>query len=105
MAGDVFLRDGSAWSMRSSVFYWVIDELAGLVFSSELARTLREISEVNLGILAVEDLPPDQRADFVAAVRALPAVAAATLPQTPGRQAVIAQVQELADLVAASERE
>lgn len=101
MAGIVFVSESSHWDVSSSVFYWAVDTLADRVASAELAERLRVISDNNLGSLRLSQLPPEQRSELVAQIGALPRVADATLPQSPERQVVVAQVQELADLVAA----
>lgn len=102
MAGIVFVSESSHWDVSSSVFYWVVDTLADRVPSPALAQRLREISDNNLGSLRLSQLPPEQRSELAAQLAALPAVADATLPESSERHVVVAQVQELADLVAAA---
>lgn len=100
MAGMVFVSETSDWGASSSVFYWVVEALADAVSSPELAARLREVSEENLGSFGLTDFPPDQQAELRAAIAELPGVAARTLPPSDAREAVIAQVHELANLVA-----
>ncbi len=102
MAGDIYLADGRSWGARSSVFYWAIETLSEQVNDPELAAQLREISDENLGLLDVADLSPARQQDFIAAVRRLPDIARATLPQSDGRVYVIGWIDELAHLFPAA---
>lgn len=105
MAGMVFVSQDRYWGTSSSVFYWVVDALAERVTDRGVAQRLREVSEFNLGSFRLADFTPDERADLVTAILAIPQVARDTLPDSAGREAFIAQVQELADLVAGSSGE
>lgn len=98
MAGTVFLEDGRDWSTSSSIFYWTLDALADRA-SEPLAEILREISEYNLGMLSLDDLTPEQRTELVGLVAELPTTARAELPQSDGRDAILAQLDELAALL------
>lgn len=100
MAGMVFVSETSDWGVSSSVFYWAVEALADAVASPELATRLREVSEFNLGSFALSDFPAEQQAELRSAIADLPRVADRTLPASDERDVVIAQVQELADLVA-----
>lgn len=96
MAGAVFLGSGGTWTTSSGIFYWVVGTLAGLVTDPALASRLGEISEHNLGSIDLEDLDETQRGDLLAAIAALPDAAAVRLPESGGREAVLAQIAELA---------
>jgi hypothetical protein len=98
MAGTVFTADGRDWGISSAIFYWVIDALVDLVHSPDLAARLREISEYNLGSLDLGRLSEAEQAELAAAIRALPGVARRDLPESSGRDAVIAQITDLAAL-------
>ena len=100
MAGMVFVSDASDWGASSSVFYWVVEALADAVPSPELAARLREVSDFNLGSFGLADFGPDAEVELRAAIADLPGVADRTLPASDEREAVIAQIRELADLVA-----
>ena len=100
MAGIVFTADGRDWGTSSGIFYWVIDTLADHVHDPELAARLREISEYNLGSLSLAKLPEPEQQELGAAIRALPDVARRELPESSGRDDVIAQISELALLFA-----
>jgi|SRR3954471_8412911 hypothetical protein len=102
MAGLVLAPDGRHWGVSSSVFYWTVDALAARVQTPDLAARLREISQHNLGSLNVGSLPDDQQHDLTIAVRDLPNIARAELPASPEREAVIAQIDGLAALLAHS---
>jgi hypothetical protein len=71
MAGAVFVSPTSSWSSSSWTFYWVVDTLADGVNSESLSAKLRAIAE-------------------------LPRIAADTLPESSGRESVVAQISELA---------
>ena len=98
MAGSVFLEDGRDWSTSSAVFYWTLDTLAAGA-SEPLAEVLREVSEYNLGALSLQDLAPEQRSELVRLVAELPATARDQLPDSEGRAAILAQLDELAALL------
>ena len=98
MAGIVFTADGRDWGISSGIFYWVIDTLADQVRDPQLAARLREISEYNLGSLNLGQLPEAEQAELAAAIRALPDIARRDLPESSGREAVIAQINTLAAL-------
>jgi len=100
MAGIVFTADGRDWANSSGVFYWVIDALADRVQDAGLAGRLREISEYNLGSLNLGQLPVAEQAELVTAIRTLPDHARRDLPESSGRDAVIAQIADLAALFA-----
>ncbi|WP_258724661.1 hypothetical protein [Cellulomonas sp. NS3] len=102
MAGIVFVSGSSHWDVSSSVFCWAVDTLADRVASADLVERLRTISDDNLGSLRLSELTPEQRSELVAHIGALPRVADETLPPSPERHVVVAQLQELADLVAAA---
>lgn len=102
MAGMVFVSETSDWSASSWAFSWVVDTLADRVASAELAQRLREISGFNLASFGLADFPPDQRAELVTQIQALPRVADETLPESSERAGFIAHVRELADAVAAA---
>lgn len=99
MGGVIFLPDGRDWSVSSSVFAWVVETLADRAQDPGLAGHLRTIADHNLGSLALEDVPPWQRAELGALIRQLPWIARAALPVTSSRDTVVAQISELADLV------
>lgn len=98
MAGVVFLPGGRDWSASSSVFYWALDALAACAEDADLVRTLREISDHNLGALDVEDLPAPQRAELTGLLQRLPAIGRTQLPETGAKAGVVAQLVELAVL-------
>ena len=103
MAGVVFVSDEHAWAVDSWTFGWAITTLAGMVVTPALADRLREVDEQHLGSIALADLRADERADLAAQVARLPHVAASTLPPSDGRDAVVASVTHLAELVAAAD--
>jgi len=102
MAGIVLAPDGRDWGVSSSVFYWAINALATRVRNPDLATRLREISEYNLGSLNVGSLPDTEQQDLTNAVRELPAIARAELPESSEREAIIIQISELARIFAHS---
>lgn len=97
------MSDDGSWAVDSWTFYWTVETLVARVGSPVLAERLREIDDHHLGSFALDDFPPDQRADLVAQILLLPQVADETLPASDGRETFIATVQELADMVAAEE--
>lgn len=99
MAGMIFAPDGRDWGVSSAVFYWVVDALAARVQNTELAERLREISQYNLGSLNVGTLPDAEQQDLVTAVRGLPSIAQAELPESSERAAVLTQIGELVALL------
>lgn len=99
MAGVVFGLDGGAWHASSSVFAWALDALAQRSTDAELTRVLREVVDVNLGVLDVEDLTPAQRAELRTAAQHLPDVGRVELPDTPARSELVAQLAELVALL------
>jgi hypothetical protein len=95
MAGAVFVSPTSAWSSSSWIFYWVVDTLADIVSNELLSEKLREISEFHLGSLSLEEFEPHERAEILRAIAGLPQVAIDTLPESSGRDSVLAQIAEL----------
>ena len=98
MAGTVFTADGRDWGISSGIFYWVIDALAEQVRDPDLADRLREISEYNLGSLSLAKFPEAQQQELASAIRGLPDTARRELPESTGRDDVIAHITELASL-------
>lgn len=94
MAGLVYFPDGRDWTSSSWVFYWMLDRLA-VDASEPLAAHLREISDNHLGSLEVEDLDADQLAELARLLRSLGEVARRELPDTPGREPIAQQAEEL----------
>lgn len=94
MAGLVYFPDARGWTTGGSTFYWMIDRLA-VDASESLAAHLREISDNYLGSLEVEDLDADQLAELARLLRSLGEVARRELPDTPGREPIAQQAEEL----------
>lgn len=101
MSGTVELA-GTRWWVSSGVFYWAIDTAAERAGDADAAAALREVSDDNLGWLAVDDLAPGVREAVLGAFVSLPEVAERDIPLTPARDDVLAQVRELAELAAAA---
>ena len=101
MAGGIRIReDGRFWTIRSSIFSWIVDQLAEEVADADLAAELRQISEQNLGSLDVDrGHTPGQRQELRSALARLPQIGEAQLPETDGKAAVLAHLRELAALV------
>ena len=98
MAGSIFLTDGREWHTSSSAYFWALDALASRATDPGLAAHLRELFDFNVGFLGIDDLPERQRAELVALLGQLPAVARSIPPDEPYRDAFIAQMVELAEL-------
>ncbi|MFK0158757.1 hypothetical protein ACIQVL_44245 [Streptomyces sp. NPDC090499] len=101
MAGMVDLSGRGYWTGPSWLFDWVVSGIAELVESGELATRLREIVELNLGLLDLgdfEDRASQEILDILAS-RILP-VAEERLILRSGfdRESAIGQVRNLAAL-------
>jgi hypothetical protein len=69
MAGLIIVRPDVFWSTSGWVFRIVLRSLAAEVADPELAASLGEIYDENLGMLSLPDLPPAQRAEVERAIR------------------------------------
>ncbi|WP_231384161.1 hypothetical protein [Cellulomonas sp. URHD0024] len=99
MSGSMFLPDGREWHSNSSAYFWVLDALASRATDPGLAAYLRERFDANVGFLGVDDLPESQRAELLALIGQLPAVARAIAADEAYRDSFIAQMDELAGMV------
>jgi hypothetical protein len=98
VAGSLFLPDGREWHSSSSAFLWVLDAVATRATDPGLAAHLRQLFDFNVGFVGVDDLPENQRAEFVALLGQLPTVARSIPADEPYRASFIAQMDELAKL-------
>lgn len=80
----------------SSIFYWVVDQLAEQVSEQGLADRLREVSAENLGWLALEDFAPAQQQELRQLLARLPSLARSRLPEGEGKDRVLEQLEQLA---------
>lgn len=108
MAGGIWCRSSDQfWSTSSSLFYWVIDQLAGAVADPQLAAELREISEYHLGALDLDERrQPAQLRELYELLARMPKIAAARYPDEDGDgiAGVLSQLRELADYVPAPDQ-
>lgn len=88
------------WTAPSSIFYWVVDTAADRVPDLETVDVLREVSDLNLGWLDLDGVPPTARRSLLEVLVGLPSVAQVELPASPARADVLRQVQELARIAA-----
>lgn len=91
---------GRRWTAPSSIFYWVVDTAADRVTDPETVHVLREVSDLNLGWLDLDGLPPTARRSLLEVLVGLRSVARVELPASPARADVLRQVQELAGIAA-----
>src|SRR5262245_55291911 len=61
MAGTIFVSEGNLWSVSSSAFNWVGEFLARNVDNDETRSHLLEFIDNNLGTIALDEFPADER--------------------------------------------
>jgi hypothetical protein len=104
MAGYFRTIDGPGWSIRSSVFYWIMDTMAEHSLSAELSARLREISEFNLGLINLAELSPAELDEFTSLAQRAPQIARDELPDTPHRDAFVSHIVDFAEAMASDRR-
>jgi len=103
MAGTVSLSSDVRWSAASWLFDWVLKTLALSIEDRELAASLIEIVDENLGWLSLDDLSEEERAKIKqVAQKTLMKTAEQEFPKTMANRAqVIEHVRELIDMISA----
>ena len=103
MSGKLQLgRD--AWLTSSWTFYWTVDQLAEIATHTGLIDRLQVIEDDHLGALDADELDGDERCELLRAIGELPMCAARVMPDSPVRDAVLAQLQELARMAGTAPR-
>src|SRR5215831_2704711 len=106
MAGDVWLSDKIRWSANSSLYHWVLEFLISWVDDHEAVRSLKEIRDVNIGLVNVAEFDPKVQHQIIELLRGslVPDAQTRLRPDMPDRQGFIEGLQELAALVSAAAR-
>jgi hypothetical protein len=103
MAGTVSLSSDIRWSAASWLFDWVLKSLAVSVRDQQLAASLTEIVDENLGWLSLEDLSEEARTEIKdLAQNSLVSKGEQEFPRTmPNRAQVIDHLRELTEMISA----
>ncbi|NHE68976.1 hypothetical protein G9U53_32235 [Rhodococcus sp. D-46] len=65
MAGTIFFASGARWTASSSVFALTLEALIPMISDLETHEVIVALSEGNVGLLDVEDLPPRGRVEVL----------------------------------------
>ncbi|MEU4058488.1 hypothetical protein [Rhodococcus qingshengii] len=65
MAGTIFFASGARWTASSSVFALALEALIPMISDLETHEVVVALSEGNVGLLEVEDLPPGGRVEVL----------------------------------------
>lgn len=94
-SGSIFVSPQEMWSPSSGVIYWVMDTLADVVAEPAVAARLREVSEFNLGCIALYEFESTERTALHRAIEVLPELAKRNLPDSDRRQIALDRIEEL----------
>jgi hypothetical protein len=65
VAGTIAITSEDRWSVSSWAYHWVLDFLIHRVTDAKLAAALREIDDLNLGWVGLDDFDKSQREELL----------------------------------------
>ena len=99
MAALIMVRPGRHWQSTGGLFEWTLEYLIPRLDDHKTADWLRMVVAENLGSLWIPDLPEaGQREIFVLLRTDILAAARRELPDGPGKDDALVQLQELVAL-------
>ncbi|GIG22504.1 hypothetical protein Cch01nite_32280 [Cellulomonas chitinilytica] len=98
MSATIFGRNGTVWDGSKGAFFWTLDTVAEAIHDKDLGRQLHERSEAGVHWLDLEEFSPEGHDDILEILHAAADLGRARLPESAGREALIAQLDDLRNL-------